>query len=222
MQDLVWTLVGFVLTLMVFSYVFGDNFLFRLASYTFVGASAGYVASLVIYQVIWPRLILPMIQGSLLDRALVVIPLILAALLLTKISPQFAPLGKLPMAFLVGVGAAVAIGGAVFGTIFGQISGAAQPFNLSAPGGSGGRMLEGVIAFVGTAGTLAYFQFTSTSRVAQPTRRSPIVEALALVGQVFIGIVLGAVFAGVYAASLTALLDRVQFILTVIAQFISG
>ncbi|HMN62218.1 MAG TPA: hypothetical protein PJ988_17755, partial [Anaerolinea sp.] len=59
-------------------------------------------------------------------------------------------------------------------------------------------------------------------RAVQPARRSPVVESLALVGQVFIGITLGAIFAGVYAAALTALLDRIQFVLTVIAQFISG
>jgi hypothetical protein len=221
MQDLIWTLVGFVLTLLVFSYLFGDNFLFRVASNIFVGVSAGYVAVVVIYQVLLPRLILPLIQGSMLERLLVLVPLVMAALLLTKISTQFSSLGKLPMAYLVGVGAAVAIGGAIFGTLFGQIGGAAQPFNLSAPGGGIARLLEGLLILIGTVGTLAYFQFGAPSRGAQPAARSPIVESLALAGQVFIGITLGAMFAGVYAASLTALMDRLQFVLTVIAQLIS-
>lgn len=222
MQDLIWTLAGLVLTLLVFSYLFGDNFLFRIATYIFVGVSAGYVAVVVIYQVLWPRLIMPLLQGSLIERLFVVIPLIMAALLLTKISPQLAPLGKLPMAYLVGVGAAVAIGGAVFGTLLGQIIGTARPLNLTAPGAGLPSFLEGLLVMVGTAGTLAYFQFTSSARAVQPARRSPVVESLALVGQVFIGITLGAIFAGVYAAALTALLDRIQFVLTVIAQFISG
>ncbi len=222
MQDLIWTLVAFVLTLMVFSYLFGDNFLFRIASYIFVGVSAGYVAVVVFYQVLLPRLILPLMQGGFVERALVIIPLVMAALLLTKISPHFAGLGKFPMAYLVGVGAAVAIGGAVFGTLLGQISGAASPFNLTKADASAGRMLEGALVLVGTVGTLAYFQFTASSRAAQPARRSPVVEGLSLAGQVFIGITLGAVFAGVYSAALTALLDRLQFLLTVIAQFISG
>ena len=84
-------------------------------------------------------MILPLLQGSFIERLFVVIPLVMAALLLTKISPQLAPLGKLPMAYLVGVGAAVAIGGAVFGTLLGQIGGAARPFNLAAAGGGVGR-----------------------------------------------------------------------------------
>jgi hypothetical protein len=221
MQDLIWTLVGLVLTLLVFSYLFGDNFLFRIATYIFVGVSAGYVAVIVIYQVLWPRLILPMLTGSVIERLFLAIPLIMAALLLTKISPQLAPLGKLPMAYLVGVGAAVAIGGAVFGTLLGQISGAARPFTPDAAGGAP-RFLEGLLVLVGTAGTLAYFQFTSSARAIQPERRPVVVEGLSLVGQVFIGITLGAIFAGVYAATLTALMDRLQYVLTVIAQLISG
>ncbi len=222
MQDLIWTLVGFILTLLVFSYLFGDNFLFRIASYIFVGISAGYVAVVVVYQVLLPRLITPLIQGSTLERVLVLIPLVMAALLLTKISSQFASLGKLPMAFLVGVGAAVAIGGAIFGTLLGQISGAARPFDLVTSGRGFGGLFEGLLVLIGTIGTLAYFQFSASNRSTQPAARSPIVESLAIVGQVFIGVTLGAVFAGVYAASLTALMDRIQFILTAIAQFITG
>jgi hypothetical protein len=202
MQDLIWTLVGFFLTLLVFTYLFGDNFFFRLASYLFVGVSAGYVGVTVIYQVILPRLILPLLQGSLMERLFVLVPLVMAALLLTKLSNQLAPLGKLPMAYLVGVGAAVAIGGAVFGTLIGQVSGAARPFDVYTYGAGG--LLEGLLLLVGRTG------------------RAAVVETLALIGQVFIGIALGAVFAGVFTASLTALMDRIQFLLTVIAQFTSG
>ena len=66
---MIFTLVGFVLTLMVFSYIFGDNFLFRLASYLFVGVSGGYVGALVIDQVILPRLIYPLLEGTLAEKS---------------------------------------------------------------------------------------------------------------------------------------------------------
>jgi hypothetical protein len=45
--DLIWTIVGFILTLMVFSYLFGDNPLFRLVTYLFVGVSAGFAAVMI-------------------------------------------------------------------------------------------------------------------------------------------------------------------------------
>jgi len=217
-QDII-TLVSFVLTLMVFSYIFGDNFLFRLASYLFVGVSGGYVGALVIDQVIFPRLIYPLLEGTLAEKVLAGIPLIFGTLLLTKLSPRLARLGNIPMAYLVGIGAAITVGGAVFGTLLGQIRGAAEPFNLTDPANSFGGMLEGLVILVGAVGTLMYFQFGANTRPDQPPRRAPVVEGLALIGQVFIGITLGALFAGVYAAAITALVERWLEIITTIAKF---
>ena len=36
-------MVGFILTLMVYSYLIRDNFLYRIAVYVFVGIAAGFV-----------------------------------------------------------------------------------------------------------------------------------------------------------------------------------
>ncbi|HSV86097.1 MAG TPA: hypothetical protein VLH85_05950, partial [Levilinea sp.] len=110
--DLIWTVVGFVLTLMVFSYLFGDNPLFRLATYLFVGVSAGFSAVMVIYHVLMPRLLFPFLEGSFgLQAGLVIVPLVLGLLLVMKLSPRLTRAGEIPMAYLVGVGAAVIIGG---------------------------------------------------------------------------------------------------------------
>jgi len=81
-MDWIWTAVGFLLTVCVLSYLFGDNPLFRLATSLFVGVAAGYAAVLLIYQVLLPRLVLPLLQGSLAERGLLVIPLALSGLLL--------------------------------------------------------------------------------------------------------------------------------------------
>ena len=72
------------------------------------------------HQVLYPRLVVPLFEGNLGDRLLAFIPLVLGLLLLFKLSPRTAHLGNPSMAFLVGVGAAVAIGGAVMGTLFPQ------------------------------------------------------------------------------------------------------
>lgn len=52
--DLIWTLIGFFLTLLVFSYIFGDNPVFRLVSYIFVGIIAGYGVILAFYRCCCP------------------------------------------------------------------------------------------------------------------------------------------------------------------------
>jgi hypothetical protein len=79
---------------------------------------------------------------------------------------------------------------------------------------------------VGTVFTLAAFHF-SAGRAADGTpKRFPIIEGLAWAGRIFIAITLGALFAGVYMASLTAMIERLNFILidfpSVIRQLLTG
>lgn len=214
--DLIWSIVGFLLTVMVISYLAGDNPLFRLATYLFVGVTAGFVTLTVFLQVLWPRLVLPLLNGSIQERLLTLVPLVLSLLLLLKISPRLARYGNIPMAYLVGVGAAVTIGGAILGTIFPQMLGTINLFNLRAGTPQAnvgpGQLIEALIVLVGTITTLMYFYFGAKTLPNQPPRRSPMIESLAKAGQVFLGIVLGALFAGVYSAALSALIERVTYI----------
>lgn len=215
--SLFWTFTSFLLTLMIFSYFFGDNFLFRLATYVFVGVTAGYVAVLVVYQVLLPRLIWPLLHGDMSQRILVIFPLILSVLLLAKLSPRLSPLGSVPMAYLVGAGAAVVISGAATGTIVAQSKAAIQMFDLQSgtaqTSGPFFQLITASVLLVGTVSSLAYFHFTASPKPNASLQRSPLIEGLAKVGKVFIAITLGALFAGVYATAITALIERLDFIL---------
>jgi hypothetical protein len=219
--DIIWTLVGFVLTLMIFSFVFGDNVFFRLASYLFIGVTAGYVAVLIIYQVILPKLLWPLLSALPSERLLTIIPLALSVLLLLKFSPKLSGLGSLSMAYLVGVGAALAIGGAVLGTIINQAGAVINAFDIrNAPGNPAVSILEAALLLFGVVTTLAYFNFGAKSKPNQPPQRSKFVSLMAKFGEIFIAITLGAVFAGVYGAALSALIDRLDFIMSVINALI--
>ena len=221
-------LLSAAITLLVFVYLFiGDNPLFRVISYSFVGVAAGYVLVLVIFQVLVPRLINPLLRGNFgMEFWFALIALVLSAMLLFKLSPSLSFVGNVPMAILVGVGAAVAIGGAVFGTLFGQIGGTAATFpslGESMPGGAGdmlARLAEGLFVLAGTICTLAYFQFSVIRKPNQPLQRSRWLETLGKVGQVFIGITLGATFAGVFAASIAAFIERVGFLIDFLSPFL--
>ena len=56
LAGIVGTWVAAFLTLMVLSYLFGNNPFFRLAQYLFIGVAAGYAVVLAWNQVLWPRL----------------------------------------------------------------------------------------------------------------------------------------------------------------------
>lgn len=213
MSDFIVGIVGFLFTIMILSYLIGDNFLFRLAVHIFVGASAGYVATVAIHQVIMPYLIVPLVQGSMKERTLLAIPLILFVLMLMKISPRLSWMGGPAVGYLVGAGAAVAISGAVLGTILPQAGAAAQPFDWLHNPNPLGTLINGAIMLVGTVTTLVYFQFGAHRAEDGSVKRNALVEALAWVGRLFVALTLGVLFAGVFSAALTALIERINSLL---------
>lgn len=215
--ELIGGLISFLLTLMVLSYLIGDNPFFRVAVYIFIGVSAGYAAAVVWWQIIWAKVLLPLLAGTLLGRIGAIVALFLGIMLLMKMSPRTSRLGNPVVAYLVGVAAAVAIGGAVLGTLIPQTQASINVFDLSNAGiNFWERLGFGVLMLIGTATTLIYFHFGAKSTTTGPQRNKAVV-ILGWIGQVFIAITLGVLFAGVFTASLTALIERISSL----ADFIS-
>jgi hypothetical protein len=222
--DLSGMFVGLFLTLCVFSYLLGDNAFFRVAIHIFIGVVAAYTLAVAFYNVIWPQLILPLITGSQADRLFVLVPLLLGALLLTKAAPRLTGWGGISVAYLVGVAVATAIGGAVLGTLFPQIGAAINLFDRRNMPDSGIDFVlaavDSLIILVGTVATLVYFQFSARAGPNRPPKRPRWVDGVALIGQFFIAISFGTIFAGTYAAALTAFVERWRFLVTVFQSLI--
>ena len=223
MADLLGLVFGLFFTLAIFSYALGDNMLFRVASSIFVGVATGFAVIAAWDNIIQPQLILPLFNQSRSPLYLDAIPLVLSGLMLLKISPNLSRFGNPAMAYLVGVGVASAIGGAVTGTIFPQVAASINLFTSDVPVGSAGsiwlRFVEGGIVLVGTIATLVYFHFGAHPQSGQSPRRSELIEWIANVGQVFIAISLGVLFAGVFSAALAALTERILFLWNILLGF---
>ena len=227
LADPIGAIIGFALTIMVLSYIIGDNILFRLAISIFIGVASGYAAILILYNVLyvlWYQ-VLALFQAittgnmdNLLTYATHVVPVVILGIwMLTKASPRLSRGGTPVLAFLTGVGAATVIAGAVRGTIFPQIGASANLLNIqTGPSELNelvGWFINGLIILIGTVTTLIYFQFgIKRQEEGVPVQRSVILEYLSTVGQGFIVVTLGVLFAGVYIATLSALIDRVRFL----------
>ncbi|HMU93486.1 MAG TPA: hypothetical protein PKE35_12005 [Anaerolineales bacterium] len=229
MLDMITGALSLLFTILIFSYVLGDNPLFRVAVYIFVGISAGYIASVAIWQVIWPKLLYPLVVGPSTpfeSIGYLVFPLLGFALILMKISPRLAGLARFVMAFIVGVGAAVAIAGALSGTLIPQVSGAINSFDMVAAGARNVGFIEALVnggtILAGTIFTLIYFHFGARPKADGTMHRFALIEIPAWIGRLFIGITLGVVFAGVYSAALTALIERIDSIINFINSFIGN
>jgi hypothetical protein len=213
--ELISALVGLFLTLMVFSYLIGDNPLFRVAVYLFIGVASGYAATIVWHYVLVPKLLQPLMALN----PLTIIPLAFGVSLLAKLSPRTAWIGSFAMAVLVGVGAAAAVGGALIGTLLPQAQAAIDGFDILSAG-SGleavSRLLAGAVMLGGTVFTLASFHFSAGRAVDGVPKRNRIIEGIAWVGRIFIAITFGVLFAGVYMSALTAMIERLSFVLNFI------
>lgn len=232
--DFIGTVISALLTIMVLSYLIGDNIFFRLAVYIFVGVSSGYAGTVAFQTVIRPKLIEPFFSGNFsLDLETMIgliIPWVLSVLLLLNLFQSGSWLGGLPLAFMVGVGAAVVVGGTITGTLLPQIRVATKVFEpalLSAsPGEEIQRLAEGAMLTIGTISTLFYFRFTARRSLAGEGRRSRLNVWMANLGRLFIVITFGAMYAGALSASVIILAERVQFVAATLSDlfglFVSG
>lgn len=206
--------LGFLVTILVFSYLLGDNPFFRLAIHIFIGISAAYVALVTINNVLIPRLIVPLIDGARGERLLSILLFIPSLFLFFKVTPLRGA-GNWSVAILVGIGAAAAVGGAITGTLFPQILGtidSVDPSTYSVSGSRWNQIVSGIIIVLGTLSTLIYFHFGTQDVPGQTDKRLPFIESISQVGKVFLSITFGALYAGVFLTALSALVERLSYL----------
>jgi hypothetical protein len=199
-------LLGFVLSLFVFSYLIRDNPLYRLAVHVLVGVSAAYAVVVAGRTILLPAL-REFLQSPASPAGLRwLIPIALAAVLLLKAVPRTARLGNSAMAVLVAIGAAVGLTGAVLGTLLPLI---ASPYE--------NRWL-GLLASLVAVAVLGAFYFTDR---IPPGTRLALPASFGYVrtfGQIIIVAALAGLFAALLNTSLALLVERVGFYLTSFAD----
>jgi len=224
--DLLGGALGLLLTLLVFSYLLGDHFLVRLIFYGYIGLMAGFSVVIAFNSVIYPQLVQPLIDNPITGWIQIAAPLFLCGLLLFKLSTRFSRLGNLSLAFLVGVGLAALIGGAIQGTLVPQLSAVISPFDLERSAMVAEERLSGVVQgfmiLFGTVTTLTYFHFGARPRASGSARRLEWIETLSWIGQIFIAIALGLIFAGLLKAGFVALVERIQTLVNFVITLLGG
>lgn len=230
MTEELWTLAGIVLSLMIFSYILGDNFIFRLAMHIFVGVGAAYAVVVAVYAVIIPMLqplVEPESEQASAATILLFVGVALGALLLLAgmfpylpgaFGKRIAALGMLPMVVLLGVGLALALAGALLGTLGPQVLATVEPLGRVKDSGDG--LVEGLFVLLGTVSTLLVFNFTSQRSGVTSSAR--FIRLTSKVGRGFLLVGFGATFGGVLVASLSLFAHQVQFLLDAVSKLLEG
>jgi hypothetical protein len=119
---------------------------------------------------------------------------------------------------VLGVGVALTIGGALFGTLLPQVSTTAaislNPNHYPDTENEVGlvRWLNNIIIVLGTLGTLFYFTFAVRARGFLGGLREGMVRFFAGMGRLMIIFSLGALFANTVTSRVALLISRLQFL----------
>ncbi len=216
------TLISFVVTLMVFSYVLGDlpliGSLYRTAVYVFVGMSAAFTLVVTYEGVILPYL--SDIQnpetswtsmGNGVDVAIFFTALLFGLLLLLKPFAKLSWLTNSAFAVVIVVSAATAVVGALSGTLFPLLHALTiVPENIASDFTS---LTNTLVIFLGTMTALAYFQFQLRQDDDGGRIRNSVGYAIRSLGKVFVVTTLGAIYAMTMLTMLTILIERIGFLM---------
>ncbi|KPJ54053.1 hypothetical protein AMJ39_01975 [candidate division TA06 bacterium DG_24] len=184
--------VAAILTLAIYSFLYRDNPIYKLAEHILVGVSLGYFVGLYWHTTLIPKLWVPLVEGG---NVLVLVPLAMGLLMLTRFSLRWSWLSRVPMAFVIGAGAGVSIPTAVDARVYRQIEATMIPLTS----------LSSVILVVGVAATLVYFLFS--------VRHEGALGKVATLGTWFLMVGFGATFGYTVMARISLLIGRMQFLL---------
>ncbi|MGH7232664.1 MAG: hypothetical protein ACREJU_15105 [Nitrospiraceae bacterium] len=201
-----WVAAG--LTLFIFTFLYKDNPLFKLAEHLYIGISVGYTI-VKTYDTVVVRLIYePMVKQG--DWSLL-IPLGIGVLMLARYVPKATWLSRMAFAFIVGVGSGLAIPRIVSSYILKQIEDTVRPLASMIPGegltftyglAQPSSNLNAIILLIGVISVLFYFFFSIEH--AGPVR------VATRTGILFLMVSFGAAFGYTVMARMSLLIGRLS------------
>lgn len=201
MYETIGLWVAAIFTLAVFSFLYKENPLYRLAEHLVVGISLGYSMVISWQRMIYPRLVEPVSHG---EQLVMIIPAILGLMYIARFIPRVAWMSRYPMAFVLGTSMGVAFPYDMQAYIFRQIQYTLIP--LYTPGAPWYDTLGAIVIVFGTLAGLIYFFFSKP-------HKGPFFGFGSKVGIWLIMIGFGATFGFTVMGRISLLIGRVQFLL---------
>ncbi|GKS64096.1 hypothetical protein YTPLAS72_14000 [Nitrospira sp.] len=199
-----WVATG--LTLLIFSFLYKDNSLFKLAEHLYVGVSIGYTIVKTYDTVLVHLVVKPIVEQG---EISLLIPVGIGMLMLTRYVPKAAWMSRYAFAFIVGMGAGLAIPRTISSFILKQVEDTIRPL-LSLAGSDGvtfsmnllnpASNLNAIIILLGVSSVLFYFFFSIEHTGAG--------KVVARTGIMFLMISFGAAFGYTVMARMSLLIGR--------------
>lgn len=221
--ETVTIIAGGIATLAIFSFLIKENPFYRFFEHIFIGLAAGFVPILSIKNVLWPKVLQPMLgldqvvypDGTVAEpynpwALLYLLPMLFGLLYYALYSKRFSWLVKLVIGFSLGVSGGLAFKG-FFAEMLPQVIGSFKPLLVLVEGATGQTVdwfasLSNIF-FVFTLLTVMYYFFFTFRSEAQVVRR------IGDSGRWLMMICFGAFFGSTVMARMALLVERLQFLL---------
>lgn len=199
-----WVAAG--LTLFIFTFLYHDNPLFKMAEHVYVGVSVGYGLVKT-----WDTVVIRLIYEPIAKNGdwYLLIPVFIGALMLTRYVPKISWMSRLAFAFIVGVGSGLSIPRIISSYILKQIEDTVRPLVSIVNGGAftvtldfanPASNLNSVVLLIGVVSVLFYFFFS--------IEHTGPVKFAARTGIIFLMIAFGAAFGYTVMARMSLLIGR--------------
>ena len=195
----IWCVV--LLTLSIFSYLYGDNPFYKSAEHIFVGVSAGYIFTITFWDTIWPnlfgRLFPSYVQAGFDFDVSYIFPLVLGVFMLFRLSKKYDWLSRISIAYIVGMMAGLKFYVFLNSNLLTQIK--SSTVNLS---GTYLSIINEIIILIGVISGLVYFFFSK--------EHTGVVGKVSRIGVYFLMIKFGASFGFAVMGRISLLIGRFE------------
>jgi len=193
------TIIAGILTLAIFSFLYRDNPVYKMAESLLIGVSIGYVLVIT-----WTNSLMSLLFNPLFGegRLALILPLALGLLMFGRFNRNTVSLSRIPIAVLIGSGAGVAIPAMLNERVLMQMSATVAPLVTS----SGLPNLSGIVVLLGVLCTISYFYFSREHR--------GVLGKSAKVGTWFLMIFFGTTFGYTVMSRMSTFIGRVEFLLS--------
>ena len=195
----IWCVV--LLTLSIFSYLYGDNPFYKAAEHIFVGVSAGYIFTITFWDTIWPnlfgRLFPSYVKAGFEFDITYIFPFILGVFMLCRLSKKYDWLSRISIAYIVGMMAGLKFYVFLNSNLLTQIK--SSTVNLS---GTYYAIINEVIILIGVISGLVYFFFSK--------EHTGVIGKVSKIGIYFLMIKFGASFGFAVMGRISLLIGRFE------------
>ncbi len=210
--DIIGLWLAALLTLAIFSFLYSDNPLYKLAEHIFVGISAAYGVIIIYYESVLGDMVYPLFKPWKLDLAgpsyWTLVPVLLGLLILTRFVRKYDWLSRWPIAFMMGLYSGMAVPLIVQTAILPQLGASLQPLwavkEHQTLATTAWVSFSNLLLAGGLLCVLSYFYFS--------LEHKGLLKVTSRTGVWFLMVAFGAGFGNTVMARISLLIGRIEFL----------